>query len=717
MCAGRLALLLLLAGATADVALGQDAVRRERYVTTDVVATNQGTVLEVGTLVDVLGVIDVSRELAPSGKLVTFVFGEEIQTADYAAFAPVRSDAVLATMPVRAQNVGDRAELCTTLYVRKSQRVPDLSDVDLKKFLTVERDGALVTEYSLTLPKDHESDHRSDTDFCIGGLAFSANYQVTIRKGMSFTANRWPAVSKDINLYGRTRDRDPRILLDSVRYILPVRERSLLPVTTVNVSEVNVEVFRIDPRTLVSVPNLFAHLDGYDSRMLGNLYAESLGRWTTAVASELNESNSFNFDLGRIVRGRDPGLFVAVFSSPDLDQRWYENRPTQWFAHSDVGIATYSGVKRTLVALMDFTTLDPIAGATVQVLGGNNRELFAATSDGAGTVWIPQSYLAGTGGNAPHLMIVTTERGDFSLLEVANLKAKPRFLEAGLDKAHRQDVYLTVQRELYRLGDSVELAVIARDLQLEPLADFNLDVAFIDPRGSEVGTQSIITNEHGVAVGRFRVQPTDMLGPYEIRAARRDGIILASAKVTVDDFVPLTIDVAVSVGDDPWVAAGEHDFAIAAEYLSGGPARELPGDFRTEVRAVRSHTADGLEGFVFGPVQDPDFRFTTEVQEFTLDDAGQFTGSIRLDSARALPPGMYELRILAAVRDVGGRPNTTTAAVPLATHPSYVGVRSEFGERLSDGATAGFSVARIDRLGARLPDVELPYRIVRVRHS
>ena len=136
-------------------------------MTTNLVATNQGTVLEVGAVVDVLGVIDVSRELAPSGKLVTFVFGEEIQTADYAAFAPVRSDGALATMPVRARNVGDRAELCTTLYVRNSQSVPDLSDVDLKKFLKVERDGALVTDYSLSLPRDRESDHRSNTDFCI----------------------------------------------------------------------------------------------------------------------------------------------------------------------------------------------------------------------------------------------------------------------------------------------------------------------------------------------------------------------------------------------------------------------------------------------------------------------------------------------------------------------------------------------------------------------
>lgn len=712
----RLALLLLLAGAASDPAFAQDAARGAQYVTTAPVATNQGTVLAVGAVVDVLGVIDVSRELAPSGKLVTFVFGDEVQTADYAGFTPVRSDEVFATTPVRARNLGDRAELCTTLYVRRSQRAPDLSSVDLMKFLKVERDGALVTDYSLSLPEDHESRYRSDTDFCIGGLAFSSNYRVTIRKGLSF-ATDLAALSNDITLYGRTRDRDPRILLDSARYILPVGERSLLPVTTVNVKEVNVDVFRIDPRTLVSVPDLFANLDGYDSRMLGNLYAENLGQWSITVAGELNESRLFNLDLGRIVRGRDPGLFVAVFSSPELDQPMYRNRPTQWFAHSNIGITTYSGVEETLVALVDFKKLDPIARATVQVLGGNNRELYATTSDGAGTVRIPQSYLAGSGGNAPHLMIVTTERGDFTVLDIADLKSKPRFLEGGRGKAYPQDVYLTVQRELFRVGDDVEFAVIARDLQLEPLADLNLDITFIDPRGSNVGTQSIVTNEHGVAAGSFGVRPTDLLGPYEIRAARRDGIVLASGAVTVDDFVPLTIDVTVNVGDEPWSAAGEHDFAIAGDYLSGGPARGLAGDFRVEVRAVRSHTADGLEGFVFGPVQDPDYRFTTEVQEFTLDDTGRFEGSVSLDAAGTIPRGMYELRILAAVRDVGGRPNTATVTVPLATHPSYVGVRSEFGERLRAGATAAFSVARIDRLGARLPDNELPYRIIRVRYS
>ena len=378
---------------------------------------------------------------------------------------------------------------------------------------------------------------------------------------------------------------------------------------------------------------------------------------------------------------------------------------------------SHSGVEETLVALVDFRTLVPVAMANVQVLGGNNRELFAAISDDAGTVRIPQSYLAGSGGNAPQLMIATTVRGDFSLLDMTNLKSKPRFLQTGIEKTFPQDVYLTVKREMFRVGDDADFAIIARDLQLDPLADLSLDVAFIDPQGNELFTQTVVTNRHGVAAGRFAVKPTYLLGHYEIRVARKDGVILATRTIQVEDFVPLTIETTVNVGDEPWSTAGEHEIAIAAHYLSGGPARGLAGDFRTELRTVRSHAAGGLEGFVFGPVHDPDFRFATGVQEFRLDDAAQFIGSVELDADAAMPPGMYELRIVAAVRDVGGRPNPVTVTVPLATQTSYVGVRSEFGERLAADATAMFSVTRFDRLGATLPDLELPYRIVRVRYS
>ena len=714
----RLGLALVLAGFCCAATFAQEVASGSRYVAIEPIATNQGTVLDAGIVVDVLGVIDVATELAPSGKLLTFSFQERIYTADFASFAAEQVDQVFATRPVRARTAGDRAELCTTLFIKGSGDVPDLSAVDFQQFLKVEQGGRLVADFSLSLPRNHNSSRRSNTDYCIGGLQFSTDYKVTIQRGLAFTGPS-RTVAADIVYYGRTVDRAPLIALSSASHILPLGERSLLPVTTINVSALDVELFRIDPRTLVSFPQLLSNLDGYDARRVDRFYGEKLGQWRVAVASTPNESQSFNVDLGGMIRERVPGLFVAVFSAPELDLRTGQNRPTQWFVHSNIGVTTYSGVEETLVTLAEFDTLDPVAGASIQVLADNNRELFGGFSDAAGTIRIPQAYLAGSGGNAPDLMIVTTERGDFSFVDVSDLKAKPRYLETGIHKAHQEDVYLTVERELFRVGEDVDFYVLAKDLKLDPLADFHLDATLTDPQGKRVGRQSVVTNEHGVATGSFDIKPTYLLGTYQIDMARTDGVMLSSHAIEVSDFVPLTIATTLTPGELPWAASGRHRFGIEAAYFSGGPARGISGDFRSEVRASRTHDADQLDGFVFGPV-DRSYRFSTDVQRFTLDDAGQFTGTIDLDRSGTLPPdppAMYELRIFAAVKDVGGRPNPSSVTVPLDTHASYVGVRAEFAGRLPDGAIPTFSVSRIDRAGAALADVALPYSIVRVRYS
>ena len=704
---GRLALVLMLSAFCSMTAYAEDADDGSQFITIKRVETGQGSVIDAGIVVDVLGVIDVSQEVARSGTLLTFLFQDGVYTADFAGFAPAQLDEFFAAEAVRVRNAGGGAELCTMLYSRKSGNVPDLSDVDLRSFLKVERDGRRVTDHSLIV---------RSSEFCLGGLAFATDYTVTIRKGLTVPGEPF-ATEKDIVFYARTLSRDAQISIDTASYILPVGARSLLPVTTVNVSEIEVELFRIDPRTLVQVPDLFSNLDSYDMRRLEGFYGELLGKRSISVAGTSEESHSFNLDVGAMIQGRDPGLFVAVFSSPELGMGTGQNRPTQWFAHSNIGITMYSGVEETLVSLADFRTLEPVAGADVHVLGGNNRVLFASTSDGAGTVRIPRSYLAGSGGNAPDLLIATTKRGDFSLVDVSDLRSKPRFLEAGVDKPYEQDVYLTVQRELFRAGETVDFYVLTRELDLDPLAGFHLDVKFTDPQGKEVAAQSIVTDEHGVATGKLEVKPTYLLGAYAISVMRKDGVVLADRLVKVDDFVPLTIETTLSVGADRWAAEGRHSFAIAGAYLAGGPARGLRGDFRSEVRAIRTFGDGALDGFVFGPVQDAEFRFMTDVHEFTLDDAGTATGSVDLDKMGTLPPGMYQVRILAAVRDVGGRPNRGSVTVPLDTHASYVGVRPEFGERLGDGAVAAFAVVRVDRLGSALADAELPYRIVRVRYS
>ncbi len=697
-------MVLLLAGVAAHAATAQEAAAGSLYTATERVETDQGTILPADSVVEVLGVIDVSTDVAASGKLLTFRLFGNVYTADFGHFAPAEPKVIFRASTVRVGSAADRAVLCGTLYTKTSGVIVNLHGADLAAFLRVERGGRLITDYSLSLS--------SSDEFCIGGLDFSTRYDVTILRGLQFPGQPH-AVGADITFTGTTPAAQPSITLNGPSYILPVGERSLLPVTTVNLNEFTIEIFRIDPRTLVNYPDLFTNLDQYDVRRVRSFYGESLGERTFRTPLPIDRQ-SFNLDVGELIRDHDPGLFAAVFSAKELEGR---RQPTQWIVHSNLGVMTWSGVEETLAAVADFRTLEPAPAALIQVLARNNRMLFSAASDADGLLRIPRSYLAGSGGNAPALMVVTTENGDFSLLDISDLASKPRFLSGGIEKPHKEDVYLTVPREMFRNGADVDFHLVARDLQLAPLADFALDVTLTDPQAKQVAATAVTTNAHGVAAGRFSIEPTGLLGAYTLQAARTDGRVLAAREIRVDDFVPLTIEPAVRVDDGPWAAAGRHDVSIEAAYFSGGPARGMTGDYRTEVYAVRSHEADHLAGYLFGPVRDAGYRYVTRVQDFQLDDAGRFTGVVDLDEIDPLPPGMYRLRILASVEDVGGRPNRTETAVALDTAASYVGVRPEFSGRLGAGATATFSVVRVDRTGAALPAVDLPYELVRVRHS
>ena len=55
---------------------------------------------------------------------------------------------------------------------------------------------------------------------------------------------------------------------------------------------------------------------------------------------EANKSFSFNLNLQPLLHDVEPGMFVAVFNSEDLDLYESDNRPTQWFMISDVAVST-----------------------------------------------------------------------------------------------------------------------------------------------------------------------------------------------------------------------------------------------------------------------------------------------------------------------------------------------------------------------------------------
>ena len=100
--------------------------------------------------------------------------------------------------------------------------------------------------------------------------------------------------------------------------------------------------------------------------------------------------------------------------------------------------------------------------------------MFEGTTDTDGRAQISNALISGTGGFAPEFIIVTSEEAGTSILKVSSLDEKPRFLNGGEIKDHANDIYLTSDRETYRAGDAVNVFGVARELNLDPIAEREL---------------------------------------------------------------------------------------------------------------------------------------------------------------------------------------------------------------------------------------------------
>lgn len=673
-----------------------------------------GKQLSPGDSVEFLGIIDVERIVSPSGKLATFRFQSQIFNADAALFYKVDLENNFEILPVIGRDNGETAALCTTLKVANSGRNIDLKESDLANHLQVKHQGQLLSTFNVKKPINTDSYSRNSTDFCVAGLQYSNQYEVTLLKGFKAGQNLQYTLDQDLVFIANTPERTPKIELEPAQNILAPRFGASIPVKTTNIEEFEVSVYRIDLRTVASYGDLFKSLNDYESKSVERFWGEHLGTRKVTLNNKLNETLSFNLDLQPLLYDIEPGMFVAVFNSKDFDFFRYESRPTQWFMISDIAVSLYRGDTYTDVFLTSFETNNSIAKANVEVLAANNKRLFSGQTDETGRVRIETARLTGSGGLKPEFLVAQTAASDLSIMQLGDLDTKPRLLESGIKKQHADDIYLTTDRDIFRAGETINIFGVARTRELAAISEKDYRLELVRSDGEVVLHKIVRTGKNGVFSDNFKINSEARLGHYSLKTKSIDGTALASHPVRIDDFVPLTIEPKVTSENVVWALNEKQKLTLSAEYFSGGAAGLLNGELRVRVAPSEFFENEEYSEYRFGILGQANQQ-QVETFEVTLDERGladaTLTSSFELDKN-----GLYSVIIDGAVMDVGGRPNPTRIEIPLDTEGAYVGVYSSFGEQIDEGNVPSFSVAHLDRLGNRLPFDGLSYRVLKIQY-
>ena len=126
-----------------------------RYISSEPITLNEELTIEAGVTVNFLGVLDVPRNVAPSGRLATFYLGENIYNADAALFYKAIENANMEILPPKMEDNVGSASICTTLMYNKTADYPvGLETIDLTQFIRVKLGDRQINKFSIRKPRD-----------------------------------------------------------------------------------------------------------------------------------------------------------------------------------------------------------------------------------------------------------------------------------------------------------------------------------------------------------------------------------------------------------------------------------------------------------------------------------------------------------------------------------------------------------------------------------
>lgn len=567
-----------------------------------------------------------------------------------------------------------------------------------------------------------------------------ARYVVRIQAGLPAKGGK--KLDAEARFSIRTAAVAPAFYFASRGTVLPAGQNGGLPVTTVNVPEVDVQFLKVKPDQLAgflekvvagsSRPVASASDDAEDG--FNDYYYERTLRLQGAVSNwELDPLHKMTESafVGRFVTEqkpnrravtflpvetipalREPGVYVAVMSQPN---RFRQDYQTTYFYVSDLGLhlRQYAG-KGADAYISSLTSGKALSGVEVSWLDEKGKVLGRAESDADGRAHF---------GERPKGAKVILAKKDEQISLIA---LKEPALDLGeFDVAGMP--YVPVRlfaysgRNLYRPGERFDVSVMARDDDGEPVPQQPLQAILRRPDGKAQWTATWQPEAKFAGYYRHAIElPADAeTGSWglELRADPAARIAATVMRFNVEEFLPERMKLDLDAGNTALSVEDGMTIDVSGRYLYGAPAagNRLLGVVNTERN--ENPLSGQLPGFVFGDADEDTVHSRNELEESVLDDVGRAQVSVDLGPVdkRRSP---FTVRATLSLLESGGRPVVRSVERVVWPAPVLVGVRPMFsGEYAREGSTPEFEVVRSDAEAQLHTGISLPVRLFRENRS
>lgn len=542
----------------------------------------------------------------------------------------------------------------------------------------------------------------SGKQICVEGLEHGKHYRVAVRQGLPAAIGEVTENPVALSVY--VRDRAPSVRFSGENFVLPGTGRHGIPMVSVNAPTAELKLHRIGDRSLASLLSgyqFLRQLDGYDIGSITETSGELVWEGVIELGGELNAEAVTSFPVAEALPERKPGVYVLT-ATPQGDQsETWSSKATQWFVVSDIGLSTFAGEDGLSVFARSLATAKPIAGVELQLLARNNEVLGTATTDAEGQAVFTPGLMRGAASLAPAVLTASQDDSDFVFLDMTR---------AGFDLSDRGvtgraapgalDVFAWTERGIYRAGETVHAAALARDDSADAVEALPLTFIFTRPDGVE--ERRAVSD--GRALGGHHVpldlQQTAMLGSWNLRIhTDPNTAAIAQATFLVEEFVPDRIEFDLTV-DTPEISPDETaQLSVDGRYLYGAPASGL--QLEGEIALGLTREWDRFPGYRFGLADEEVETVSIPLDLDAVDEDGQAAFDAPIDT---LPytTALLDAQVTVRMRESGGRAVERRASVKIRPEESVIGIRPDAaGAEVPENSTAGFRVIAVSPDGER----------------
>ncbi len=534
------------------------------------------------------------------------------------------------------------------------------------------------------------------------GLEPEARYRVKVKPGIEGQNGQVLKQGTELDL--ETPALNSALGFASRGNLLAHRLREGLPVMAVNVSEVDLDVYRIDA-------------DALDQFLSGYGQLTQLGAWDAQELkddAELVWSGRFDLELEKNTRAtrylpvqdmeplQEAGVYLAVMrEAGGIEYRY----PATWFTVTDLGAQVRLYPDQLRVQVNSLATTEAVRDVQLQLLDEKGRTLLEASTDSKGQAVLDADQLKqGTFSDA-RLLLLKQDRQ----LSLVRLKGQ------GLDLAEfpvdgpvrsAQEVFIYSPRDIYRPGETLIFSALLRSSAAGAVPGVPLQARLIQPDGRVVSSQNIQPE----ALNYYEVRlplPTDAAtGEWRFRIVLPDGTE-RDYPVQIETFLPERLALTLQT-DERLQPDANFTVEVQGDYLYGAPAsgNRLQSQL---IAKLEPHPFEAFKDFYFGHPNDTELERWEDLQEVELDEKGR--ADLEVESYWKELTSPLSLTAYISLLDSGGRPvsrRATSVVMPADTLP---GIRPLFEKDVVDyEGDAAFELVLtngIERLASEGLDVSL----------